>query len=200
MGKIITIGREFGSGGREFGRRLAEKLGYAYYDSEIINEICKGTKYSKEYIEQVSEKDPVPLFPIRYGNSFAIGPDPSVTMAMNVYKVQTNVLKEMANKSNCIIIGRAADYILKDLKPFSIFVYACMESRIERCQKREKENENFTFSQMKRKIKKIDKGRAKYYSFVSGKKWGDKNNYDLMINTSYTDIKKLVDMVTNLFE
>lgn len=200
MHKIICIGREFGSGGREFGRRLAEKLGYAYYDLEIINEICKGTPYSREYIEQVSEKDPIPLFPIRYGNSFSLGPDPSVSMAMDVYKAQVNTLKKMAEKSNCVIIGRAADYVLREYKPFSIFVYACLDSRIDRCLERETDKEKYSRKQMARKIKKVDKSRARFYTFATNKKWSDRNNYDLMINTSYTDIKQLVEMVSNLFK
>lgn len=200
MHKIICIGREFGSGGREFGRRLAEKLGYAYYDAEIINEITKGTPYSREYIEQVSEKDPIPLFPIRYGNSFSLGPDPSVSMAMDVYKTQSEVLKSMASKSDCVIIGRAADYILREYKPFSIFVYACMDSKIDRCLEREKDKEKYSRKQMERKIRKIDRGRARFYTFATNKKWGDKENYDLMVNTSYTDIKTLVEMVSHLFK
>lgn len=200
MHRIICIGREFGSGGREFGRRLAEKLGYAYYDAEIINEITEGTPYSREYIEQVSEKDPIPLFPIRYGNSFSLGPDPSVSMAMDVYKRQSEVLKEMANKSDCVIIGRAADYILREYKPFSIFVYACIDSKIDRCLEREMDKEKYDRKQMERKIRKIDKGRSRFYTFATNKKWGDKENYDLMINTSYTDIKALVEMVSHLFK
>ena len=132
MPRIITIGREFGSGGRELGRRLAEKLGYAYYDKEIIDEIAKNTPYSKEYIEEVSEADPVPLFPIRYGSTLNPSPDPGVSMALDVLSAQNKILRDLALKSDCVIIGRAADYLLRDLHPYRIFVYATIESRLQR--------------------------------------------------------------------
>ncbi len=123
MGRIITIGREFGSGGRELGRRLADELGYAYYDSEILNEIAKETEYSKAYIEELSQGRPVPLFPIHYGSTWSPSNDPHFQNALDIFSSQKKILLELAGKSDCIIIGRCADYILEEFKPFRIFVY-----------------------------------------------------------------------------
>ena len=154
MPHIITIGREFGSGGREVGRRLAERLGYAYYDDEIINELIRNTNYSKEYLEEVSEKDPVPLFPIRYGSTLNPTPDAGVSMALDVLSEQAKIMRELALKSDCIIIGRAADYLLRDLHPYRIFVFATLESRLARTKGREKSGKSD-----KELLKSIKRGR-----------------------------------------
>ena len=197
MPKIITIARQFGSGGREAGRRLAEKLGYAYYDNEIITELMKSTQYSKEYIEEVSEKDPVPLFPIRYGSTLNPSPDPGVSRAIEVLSAQAKIIREMALKSDCVIIGRAADYLLRDLKPYRIFVYASDDSRLARTLSREQSGK--TEKQLRKEMKSVDKKRRKYYRFVTGKDWDNWENYDLCLNTSNADIKSLVDWLAHLF-
>ena len=201
MNKIITIGREFGSGGREFGRRLAEELGFEYYDKEIVTEISKHTQLSEEYIHQIIECTPHRLYPITVGQSMAGVEDYSFTQAQSVYQAQSKILKELAEKSNCIIVGRCADHILKDYKPFNIFVYADLQSRIARCVARKSEEEmHLTEKQIKRKIVKIDRNRARYYSFYTGQKWGDKKNYDLCINTTGTPIKDIVPVIAKIFE
>ena len=198
--KIITIGREFGSGGRELGRRLADYLQIAYYDKEIITEIAKRTKLSEEYVHNVVEHHPYPLLPITIGRSFNPMGNPMFQITQTVYAEQTKILKEMGEQSDCVIVGRCADYILRDDKPFRIFVYADMESRIRRCQARAPEGENLTDKEMKQKIQTIDKGRAKYYEFYTGLKWGDKANYDFCINTANLDIKEAVPHIAHLFD
>ena len=139
--RIITVGREFGSGGRELGRRLADYLHIAYYDKEIITEIAKRTKLSEEYVHNVVEHHPYPLLPITIGRSFNPMGNPMFQITQAVYAEQTKILKEMGEQSDCVIVGRCADYILRDDKPFRIFVYADMESRIKRCQSRAPEGE-----------------------------------------------------------
>lgn len=191
MNRIITIGREFGSGGREIGRRLSDRLGFAYYDQEIITEISKRTKLSEEYVRQVSERRPVASFPIHTGISFFSAPDAVFQQSMTVFSEQHKLLKELADKSDCIIVGRCADYILRDDNPFSIFVYADEASKLARCMSRKSPEENFSERDMKRKMAEIDRARAGYYSFFSNKKWGDKASYDLMVNTTNRDIKLL---------
>ena len=133
MHRIITIGREFGSGGREFGRRLAEELGIEYYDKEIITEISKHTSLSEEYIKQVIECKPHHLYPITIGQSFAYNDNYAFQQVQSVYSSQCQIMREMAVKAPCVMIGRCADYILQEFKPYRIFVYADMESRIKRC-------------------------------------------------------------------
>ena len=200
MNKIITVGRQFGSGGRELGRRLAEQLGFEYYDKEIITEIAKHTSLSEEYIQQVLECTPHRLYPITVAHSMALSEDYSFRQIQSIYEAQSEILKNMAENSNCVIVGRCADYILRDYKPFRLFVHASLESRTHRCLERSNPNERYTEKQIKSKIKYIDRGRARYYGFYTGQKWGDKRNYDMCINTTDTDVKDIVPVLAKIFE
>ena len=198
MNKIITVGREFGSGGRELGRRLSETLGIAYYDQEIISEIVKRTSLSKEYVQTIEEHRPVISFPIHIGRSFYPVIDPVFEQNMAVYQEQAKVIEEMATKSGCVIVGRCADYVLREQNPFRLFVYADMESKMKRCRAKGPEDEKLTDRELKQKIQGIDKKRAKYYEFYTGNKWGDKLNFDLCINTTQTQIKEIVPAIAKL--
>ena len=191
MNRIITIGREFGSGGRELGYRIAEKLQIAYYDQEIITEIAKRTALSEEYVRRIEEKRPVMHFPIHTGHSIYLTSEPTFYPDLSIYTKQHELLRELSLKSDCVIVGRCADYILREQKPVRIFAYADMESRIKRCMERRPEDEHLTEAQMKKRIAEIDRSRAKYYAFFSEQKWGARENYDLLVNTSGADIKKL---------
>ena len=126
MNKIITIGREFGSGGREFGRRLAEQLGYAYYDQEIIREIASRTALSEKYVQQIVEHRPVTSFPIHTGRSFMMMYDPLMEQNQSIFRGQCEILQQMAEKSDCVIVGRCADYILRDRNPLRD-LYLCRD-------------------------------------------------------------------------
>lgn len=193
MKKIITIGREFGSGGRELGRRLSEKMNIAYYDCEIITEIAKRTATSEEYVRQITESKPIMPFPIHVRHSFYPAPNDALKQYISVYAEQHKLLLELAEKSDCIIVGRCADYILRKEHPFRIFVYADTASKLKRCTERKNDGENLTEAQMKKQMTAIDRNRAKYYEFFSEQKWGAKENYDLLINTSGIEIKALAD-------
>ena len=200
MNKIITIGREFGSGGRELGRRLARELGFDYYDKEILTEIAKHTSLSEEYVQQVVENQPRQLFPITVGRSFLYVDTQPLQQASTVFRAQQEIIREMAERSNCVIVGRCADYILRDKKPFRIFVYADMQSRIDRCRSRAAEGENMTDKEYKQQITSMDKSRARYYDFYTDMKWGDKLNYELCINTTNQDIPALAGFVEKIFK
>lgn len=200
MNKIITIGREFGSGGRELGRRLAEELGFEYYDKEIITAIAKKTSMSQEYVQEVLEGKPHHLYPITIGQSMFIADNFYIQQEQSIYLAQSEIIRELAQKSNCVIVGRCADFILQDLKPFRIFVYADIESRIARCIARNSDAEkHLTEKEMKKQILSIDKNRAKYYDYYTGNKWGDKNNYDLCINTTGFVIKDIATVISKIF-
>ena len=189
MRKIITIGREFGSGGRELGRRLSEHLGIAYYDHEIIAEIAKRTALSEAYVRQITENRPLTSFPIHFGGRFCALPDPLLQQSISIYSEQHRLLCELAEKSDCIIVGRCADYVLRDSHPFRIFVYADAQSKLMRCMERRTPEETLSEQDMKRKITEIDRNRARYYAFFSGQKWGARENYDLLVNTSGQSVK-----------
>ena len=199
MKKVITIGREFGSGGREIGRRIAEKLQFSYYDREIVTEIAKRTKLSEEYVERITEDRPYMPYPIHAGMSFhtAYYAYTEFDRSLAVFAEQHNIIKELAEKSDCIIVGRCADYVLKEKAPFRIFVFADTESKLKRCRERSPEDETLSDSKMKRNIRSIDRGRARYYNYFSQQKWGARENYDLLINTSGKDIRQISDAVAN---
>jgi len=192
MNKVITIGREFGSGGRELGRKLAEEMGIAYYDKEIITEIAKRTELSERYVKTIVERRPVFSYPVHVGRSFLSVNTANVIQSSAVYAEQCNLLKEFAEKSDCVIVGRCADYVLNEYDPFKIFVYADMQSKINRCKARIEGGEEKSDKEIRKYIKSIDKHRAKYYEFYTGHVWGDKLMYDICINTTDKDIESIV--------
>lgn len=198
MARIITVGREFGSGGRELGKRLADELGVAYYDNEIITEIAKRTNLAEEYVQHVMENGPSAVMPITTGRTFYMGLDPLAEQNNTIYREQSCLVKELAEKSDCVIVGRSADYILRDKDPFRLFVYADIESRMERCRKRAPEQEHLTDKELRRQIQNVDKKRKKYYEFFTGQTWGERLNYDLCINTSRACIKDVVSAIVKM--
>lgn len=200
MKRIITIGREFGSGGRELGKRIAEELNIAYYDKEIMQEISKKTSLAEEYLNQIIEKKPITYYPITVGHTFGTYDNNIVRTQASIYAQQSNVIKELAAKSDCVIVGRCADYILKDQNPFRIFVYSNIDSKIKRCKEKGEVNDSLNDKKLSKVIKNIDKQRAKYYEFYTGQVWGDKNNYDICINTSNKTIKEIVAEIINVFQ
>lgn len=192
MNRIITIGREFGSGGRELGKRIAEALNIAYYDKEILTEIARKTELAYDYVQKVIEKKPITNYPITIGNSFSNTYYSSHEINTSIYTEQCNVIRELANKSDCVIVGRCADYILSDLNPFRIFVYSDMPSKIKRCREKGELDNTLPDKKLARKIRKIDKQRGQYYRFYTSNTWGDKYNYDICINTSGKTVKEVV--------
>ena len=189
MNAIITIGREFGSGGRELARRLSEELGFAYYDQEILKEIAERTQLSESYVRAIVERSPVTSYPIHVVRSFHPAVSPVMDQTNKVCQEQTTIINELAETSDCIIVGRCADYILRDYKPLRIFVYSGMAEKIARCRQKSEDTKDLSDKELEKQIKNIDKNRKKYYDFYTGQEWGDKRNYDLMINTSNISIK-----------
>ncbi len=201
MNKIITVGREFGSGGRELAKRLSDKLGIAYYDKEIIAEIAKRTQLAEEYVHDIIEQKSGVFYPITVGRTFhATAADYMLRQYTSVYTEQANVLREMAEKSDCIIVGRCGDYILKELKPIRLFVYADMDAKVARCRQKAEESENLTDKELRKKIRRVDKERARYYRYYTGQEWGDPSNYDMCINTTSIQIKELAEALAQLFK
>ena len=198
MRRIITIGREFSSGGRELGKRLAEELQIAYYDKEVVDAIVKHSNLAEEYVNQVLEKNIVNYFPITISHSFSLVDYPSFEMEGKVYEAQREAINELAKKSDCVIVGRCADYLLEELNPYRIFVYSNMDARVKRCIKKGEHGEITDERQIIKKIKKIDRERKNYYEFYTGQRWGDKVNYDLMVNTANIDIKSEIPAIATM--
>lgn len=193
---IITISREFGSGGRELGKRIADILGYSYYDREIITAIAEKHNFDADYVENVLENGIPVNIPVTFGNTFSYS-DPTGQQAIQLLATQSRLLKEFASKENCVIVGRSANIILEDCNPLNIFVYADIESKIKRCRQRADKNEQLTDFEMKRKFRQIDAGRAKHQRFLSDAKWGSKESYHLCVNTSGLEIKTIAPVVAD---
>lgn len=201
MNKIITIDREFGSGGREIGKRLAEALDIAYYDHEIVDRLVEDSGFSEEYIDSLDEKKPIPIFPITVAATFCIQPNYQMDSQIGLYSKTTEIIRKIAEKSDCVIVGRSADYILRDLKPLRLFIYADLEHKIKRCKKKNYENiKNLSDKEIEKRIISVDKNRKKYYDFYTNQEWGHKLNYDLCINTTNVDIKHLTQILKYLIE
>ncbi len=196
MSRIITISREFGSGGRELGKRLADALGVPCYDHRIIEMVAENKNMSKEYVAEMSEKYLRSFYPTTIGNSFSM-PIGFVDQSVQVAVEEHNIIRQLADKGPCVIVGRAANSVLEDKKPFNIFVYADSESKIKRCHAREKEGENLSDKEILRTCKKIDKQRRTYHEMYSTKAWGDPSGYELCINTSGCEMKNLIPSIVS---
>lgn len=196
--KIITISREFGSGGRELGKRLADVLGYAYYDREIEDGIAKRMNMDVNYVAHAMEGGAVGNIPLHFGRTFTGAY--ALRQQMDILAEKHKLLTEIVSASHCIIVGRAADVILADHRPFKMFVYADMAHKIKRCQAYAEVGENLSPAQMEKAIKKIDAGRAQYHRMFAGEEWGDKNQYHLCVNTTGVTIKSIVPIVAQYAE
>ena len=186
--KIITISREFGSGGREIGKRLADELGVAYYDREIISEIAQNGGKA----DDIPTKEELNEYSLSFGQTFsslAFFGNSAVNMMVKEQRIIRNIAKK---GEDFIIVGRSADVILKKFKPCNIFVYADMPSKIKRCKKRFEKGKTLTEKEIEKKIKQVDNSRKKHHDLVSTDKWGDKKGYNLMVNTTGVEIKSIV--------
>lgn len=188
--KIITISREFGSGGRELGKRLADLLGYDYYDKEIITTIASNKGMDEDYVARLIEQQGWPNIPMTFHQSL-VGV-PMDTTHTDLLLEQKRVIEQIAKAGNdCVIVGRNADVLLHDYHPFNIFVCADMEAKIQRCMNRASENEDLNVKEMERKINKIDKSRSQTRDLVTDSSWGDRSDYHLTVNTSNWNINEL---------
>ena len=191
---IITVSREFGSGGREIGKRLADELGYAYYDREIVTAIARKTQLDEGYVANALESGMFRGVPIHFGRTFSYSAA-LLSNTTNLFVEQHKIIREIAAQGNCIIVGRAANAILEEYKPFNLFVYADMDAKVRRCMERAPEGEQLTEREMIRHIKKVDADRAKYYEMFSDTRWGMKEGYHLCVNTTGVNIKALVPII-----
>lgn len=194
---IYTIGREFGSGGYEVGRMLAERLGIKLYDKELLAQAAKSSGFCKEIFENHDEK---PTSSFLYslvmdtysGGSYSSAPFLDMPLNHKVFLAQFDTIKKIAEQESCVIVGRCADYALADNPDcLNIFVHAEMEDRISRISKRKDLTEN----KARDLIQKTDKQRASYYNYYTCKKWGDSRSYDLCLNTSKISKEACVDMI-----
>ena len=185
---VITVSREYGSGGRYVGRLIADKLGIKFYDKEIITKLAEVTGLSEEYIENNEQKRDASAI---LNNGFYMGLD----NADELFVKETELIKELAAKDSCVIIGRCADFILKDEKNvIKVFVYSSMEDKI----KRATQIYGYEEDKAKKEIERIDKLRANHYKHYTDKDWKDFSNYDICINSDLLGVEKSADVICDM--
>lgn len=200
MKNIITIGREYGSGGRTIGKKVAEMLGIGYFDRELIDEAAKESGLSAEFIEKTEQSLTGSfLYNLAMGNSYSYGMlSPAGTnvlpLTMQVFLAQQQAVLKFAEKP-CVIVGRCADYILRDRDDvLKVFVYSTDEKRIERAV-----NEyGLDAKKAREQIARSDKGRSRHYSTFTDWDWADRSHYDLMINSGVMGIDAAADLIATI--
>lgn len=192
----IAIGRQFGSGGREFGRRLAAALNINYYDKELLSSAARRAGLSDEFFERSDERAPGFINGIF---SFAMGyapatfySGPSAISDDNIYSAQSDFIRSLAAQESCVIVGRTADYVLRDsARVVSIFVHAPMADCVARIMSR---NPEISATKARQKAERVNKLRANYYNFYTDKIWGAAASYDLSFDTSLLSMDRLVEL------
>lgn len=192
MKRIVTISREFGSGGRSIGRLVAEKLGYRFYDRELVNKVAERSGFSPEFIEESGEYASARsslLFALATAGQYSAD---GLSMHDRLYIEQTKIVEEIAGEGECVIVGRCADFILREWKNcLHVFIHANMESRIKRIVERYGESEQ---SPEKRLAEK-DQKRKVYYKNYTGRRWGQAQNYDICLNSGVLGTEACAELI-----
>ncbi|KXL51867.1 cytidylate kinase [Anaerotignum neopropionicum] len=188
---IVTISRQYGSGGRFVGELLAKRLGIPFYDNELITLAAEKTGFSEDYFlnaEDASAKNLLLSLTTLTPNVDSYG----LPLHEKIFLVQSQVIKEVAEKGSCVIVGRSADYVLSDMENcVHVFLQADLKDRVKRAIAQYSLPEKNAESA----VIKTDKRRANYYNYFTGLKWGNPENYDLILNTSKMDLEKIVDVI-----
>ncbi len=192
---IISIGRQFGAGGRRVGQALAKELGIAYYDKELIMEAAKEFGFAPDFFEENDEKS------ASFSGNVLQWMESLVTSGMctknylsqdTLFEMQSEVIRKVAEKHSCVIVGRCSDYVLRDNPNcFSVFLHSSDEDRITRIQERSGLSTEEAISKMRIE----DKKRAAYYNFYSNKTWGESATYTLSIDVSSLGVDKTVELI-----
>ena len=195
---IITLGRQFGSGGRAVGKKLAEDLGIPYYDKEILSRAAKESGICESLFENHDEKPTssflYSLVMDTYSVGYAAMGMQEMPMSQKVFLAQFETIRKIASEGPCVIVGRCADYALEEMENVvSVFIQAPLEKRVARVAEYEKMNQ----AAAKKMTLQNDKKRASYYNYYSNKKWGDAATYDLCINTGKVGIYGAAELIKN---
>lgn len=189
MPRIITIAREYGSGGRLIAQKVAQKVGIVYYDNEVIDLAAREMGMDVDAIRKVAEQKSSSFMYTMSSSAF------SLPLNDQVFVMQSKIIRHLANHDSCIIVNGCADYILEDYDDvLSIFIHAPLESRIRRV----KEDYQEVHDDYKKYVTKRDKGRSNYYNYYTTKKWGHLKNFDLTINSDL-GIDEVATIIADLF-
>ena len=197
MKTVVTIGRQLGSNGKIIGKALAEKLGFAFYDKELIAKAAKESGLSENLFDGMDEKSTNSLLyalvmGVQSGKGLYYQYN-DVLNGDNIFKLQSDVIKGIADKGSCIIVGRCADYILRDNPGrISLFLYADGDCRAKNLMERDGMSEKEAYNA----INKADKRRSNYYNFYTNNTWGDVNNYHLCLDTASLSVDGCLEMLS----
>ena len=199
---IITIGRQFGSGGHEIGELLAKKLGIPFYDRNLVKMAAEELHITEEQAELEDEKKLMSIvsnYNLAMGgyNDFMANAEFYAPVGRNLYAVQSAIIKKLAQKGSCVIVGRCADYVLKDYPGcINVFICASKEDRKNRVM------DKYHLSERKatEKMKKIDRERKYYYETYSGKEWGSIQSHQILMNSSLLGKEKIVEYLVALYK
>ncbi len=193
---IITISREFGSGGRSIGRLVAQKLGIPFYDKELVNQIALESGFAPKFVEDHGEHSPGnSLFSYAFAPQGVPGVMNGLSTADFLWNIQCNVILQLAEKGPCVIVGRNADYILKDRKDtLNVFIHADMDFRADRIVRLYGESEKSPQNRLNEK----DKRRKVNYQHYTGRNWGEAKNYDLCLKSSTLGIETCADIIAEM--
>ena len=200
--KIYTIGREFGSGGREVGEKLAAKLGIKLYDKELLQQAAKDSGFCEEIFENHDEKPTNSFLYSLVMDTYSVSgysAAPFLDMPLNhkVFLAQFETIKKIAEKESCVIVGRCADYALSDNPDcINVFIHADLDVRIKNVSR----NLNITENKARDIINKTDKQRASYYNYYASKKWGDSKSYNLSLDAGKLGTDNCVEMILKFRE
>lgn len=191
---IVTIGREHGSNGHLVARALAEALGYVCYDKEIVDHTAENSNFSKEVLDTFDEKRVSPyIVPIPH----YLGLNESFRLNMQLASAQFDVIRSLADKGDCIFVGRCADYVLRNRQDVvKVFVMADENFRIRTMMERR----NLSEDAAKKLIRQVDKDRASYYKYYTDQIWGERENYDLVINSGRVGVDGTVKVIVSYME
>lgn len=197
---ILTIGRQFGSGGREIGQKLSEALGIAYYDKELLSAAAKESGLCEEVFARADERASSGMsyaFSMGFSYMGILTPYNDILSNDELFRIQSEAIRNIAEKESCILVGRCADYILRDNPAcISFFIHNTMENRIQRLV----EGLNITVEEAKEKISKIDKSRSAYYNYYTNKVWGMASSYNFSIDASVLGIDETVAFMKSFVE
>ena len=192
---VITISRQYGSGGRFIGRKLAEALNIPFYDKELITMAAEESGMSRELFEKADEKATSSLLYTLSMNSYLLhgmAGVPDLPLNDKVFLIQSEVIRKLAAKGPCVIVGRCADYILREHPGcVNVYIYSDIEERVERATT----YYNLSADRASEQIQKMDKKRATYYNFYTNQKWGRAENYDLSLNSAKIGIEGCVEVI-----
>ena len=199
--KIVTISRQYGSGGRYIGENLAKAMGVPCYDEKLIDMVAKESGFAQSFVAEKGERMTGSLlFNIASRLSFAnnvFSTNNGVTLQDEIYFTQNRIIKELADKGPCVIVGRCADYILREREDcLNVFIFADNESKIERAEK----YFNITREEAPAVLKKKDKARANHYKYYTDQEWGMASNYDLCLNSGLIGIEGCVKAIQQVLE